>query len=111
MRRWRETVEVCLGVTGLRGAFSHGVVSEARRVLRQLWLTVIALRRRASETHNHECTCVCVCLCLCVCVCVCVCLLMCFRFCRARKWTAFFISYMQESFKIQELLHLNSRMN
>lgn len=33
MRRWRETVGVCLGVTGLRGAFSHRVVSEACRVL------------------------------------------------------------------------------
>lgn len=92
MRRWRETVEVCLGVTGLRGAFSHGVVSDVRRVLRQLWLTVIALPRRASETHNHECTCVC------VSANVFWCLL-------GQKMDSFLYQlHWQESFKIQELL-------
>ncbi len=53
MRRWRETVEVCLGVTGLRGAFSRRVVSEACRVLRLLWLTVFILRTRASDTRTY----------------------------------------------------------
>lgn len=38
-----RTVEVCLGITGLKGAFSRGVVSEARHVLGPLWLTVLML--------------------------------------------------------------------
>lgn len=59
MRRWRETVEVCLGVTGLRGAFSRRVVSEARRVLRPLWFAVFNPRPRASDTRIRTGTCVC----------------------------------------------------
>lgn len=59
MRRWRETVEVCLGVTGLRGAFSRRVVSEACRVLRLLWLTVFILRTKASDTHIDMCVYLC----------------------------------------------------
>lgn len=53
MRRWRETVEVCLGVTGLRGAFSHRVVSEACRVSTLLGLTLFILRTRAADTYTH----------------------------------------------------------
>lgn len=46
----KRTVEVCLGVTGLKGAFSHGVVSEARHVLGPLLLTVLMLPLQSSET-------------------------------------------------------------
>lgn len=45
----QETVEVCLGVTGLRGAFSHRVVSEALCMLRPLWLTFFILQMRQSR--------------------------------------------------------------
>lgn len=55
MRRWWETVKVCLGITGLRGAFSHRVVSEACSVLRPLWLTVFILWMRSSDTHTRMC--------------------------------------------------------
>lgn len=62
MRRWRETVEVCLGVTGLRGAFSCRVVSEACRVLRLFWLTVFILRTKTSDTHIDMCVYLCSCV-------------------------------------------------
>ena len=53
MRQWQETVEVCLGVTGLKGAFSHRVLSEACRVFRLLWVTVFIFPTRASDTDIH----------------------------------------------------------
>lgn len=50
-----RTVEVCLGVTGLKGAFSRGVVSEARHVLGPLWLTVLMLLLQTSGTVISVC--------------------------------------------------------
>lgn len=55
---------MCLGVTGLKGAFSRGVVSEARHVLGPLWLTVLMLPMQVSVTV----TCVYITLAVCVCV-------------------------------------------
>lgn len=51
---------MCLGVTGLKGAFSRGVVSEARHVLGPLWLTVLMLPLQTSGTVVCVCVCVCV---------------------------------------------------
>lgn len=44
MERWQETVGLCLCITGLRGAFSCEVVSEACRVLKLISLTVFILQ-------------------------------------------------------------------
>lgn len=54
---------MCLSVTGLRGAFSHRVVSEACHVLKQLWSTISILPQRTPDTHTdigilYVCLCV-----------------------------------------------------
>lgn len=53
----QETVEVCLGVTGLRGGFSHRVVSEALRMLRPLWVTFFILQMSQSHVRIALLTC------------------------------------------------------
>lgn len=47
----QETVEVCLGVTGLRGAFSRRVVSEALLMFSPLWVTFFILQISQSRVH------------------------------------------------------------